>query len=102
MLVRVCDELARVIWPCFADGFVGREAAERLQPTSEVVGGDEVGEMLAKQIMRLVIVALDGRFLDGAVHAFDLAVGTWVARFGQPMFDVEIGAGRFEGVAAER
>jgi len=48
------------------------------------------------------MVTLDGRFLDGAVHPFDLAVGPRVARFGQPMFDVEIGAGRFEDVASER
>jgi len=41
-----------------------------LQVRVELVGG-------------LVMVALDPRFFDGAVHALDLAVGPRVRRFGQ-------------------
>ena len=38
--------------------------------------------------MVLVVEALDGDFLDGAVHPLDLAVGPWVVRLGEPMLDV--------------
>ena len=52
--------------------------------------------------MGVVVEALDGGFLERAVHAFDLAVGPRVARFGKPMIDVVLGTGVFEGVGAER
>ncbi len=87
--------------PCFADGFVGREALEGLEPATEVVGGDEVGEVLPQLIMAVVMVTFDRRFLDGAVHPFDLTIRPRVPRFGQPVFDVEVRAGQFEGMAAE-
>ena len=38
--------------------------------------------------MALVVKAFDGRLLDGAVHALDLAVGPWMVRFGEPVFDI--------------
>lgn len=64
--------------------------------------------------MAVVVEAFDGRILDGPVHSFDLAVlrendspdrflvlrTPWMARSGQAVFDVEIGAGALEGVAA--
>ena len=36
--------------PCFADGFVRCEAFEGLEPAFEVVGSDEVAEMLPKLV----------------------------------------------------
>jgi len=45
-----------------------------------------------------VEVAFDGGVLDGAVHSFDLAVGPRVFGLCQPMIDVVLGAGVFEGV----
>jgi hypothetical protein len=39
--------------------------------------------------------ALDGRFLDGLVHTFDLVVRPWMTRFGETAFDVGVGAGCF-------
>jgi hypothetical protein len=33
------------------------------------------------------MVALDGRFLDRAVHALDLAIGPGMLDLSQPMFD---------------
>ena len=51
--------------PSFADERVGREALQGLEPTSEVVGGHEVSEMRAQLIVRDVVEALDGGFLDG-------------------------------------
>jgi len=47
------------------------------------------------------MVALHGRFLDGSVHSFDLTIRPWMTWFGKTVFDVEVGAGRFEGMAAE-
>jgi len=101
LVVRILDEPAWLICPGFADGFVRREPLERLQAVPKVVGLDEVGEVLPKLIMALVVEALDGRVLDGPVHPLDLTVRPRMARLGQTMFDVEIGAGRLEGVATE-
>ena len=52
-------------WRCIRRG----EAAERLEPTGEVVGGQEVGQMGTEPVVALVVEAFDGGFLDGAVHA---------------------------------
>ena len=41
---------------------------------AEVVGFDEVVEMPAELVVRFIVEALDGRFLERPVHAFDLAV----------------------------
>ncbi|MGY3695902.1 hypothetical protein ACVIGA_005982 [Bradyrhizobium sp. USDA 3240] len=38
-------------------------------------------------IVSIIVVALDGRFLDRAVHALDLAIGPGMLDLGQPMFD---------------
>ena len=51
--------------------------------------------------MAFVVEALDGGVLDCAVHALDLTVGPRMAWLGQPVLDVEIGAGGLEGVAEE-
>lgn len=90
-----------LIEPCFADGFVGREAFECLEPAAKVVGGDEVGKMLPKLAVVVIVVAFDGRFLDRTVHPFDLSIRPGMSRLGQAMVDVEIGAGGFEGMAAK-
>ena len=51
--------------------------------------------------MAVVVEALDGGVLDRPVHALDLAVRPRVSGFRQPMLDVEVGAGVFEGVSPE-
>ena len=48
--------------------------------------------------MRLVMVALDGRLLDGAVHPFDLAVRPRVTRLGEAVLDIEGGDDRTPSV----
>lgn len=66
----------------------------------EIVGGEEVDDVLPQLFVRLVMVALDGRLLDRPVHSFDLAVRPrWR---GLKEFDIEIGAGQFEKMAEER
>jgi hypothetical protein len=56
-----------------ADGFVGCEAPEGLQVASEVVGRNEVGQVLPKLGVVLVILS-NRRLLQRPVHPFDLSV----------------------------
>lgn len=98
---RVERESFRLFCPGFADGLVGREAFERLQSSREVVGCYEVGEVRCELIVCVVVKALDGRFLDRPVHAFDLSVRPRVLRLRQSMFDAKLLAGAIEGMSAE-
>ena len=66
------------VWLCcpyFADVFEGREALEGLQPTPVIVGVNEVVEVGGQLRVAVVMVSLEGCFLDRTVHPFDLAVG---------------------------
>ena len=87
--------------PAFADVFEGRDSLQSLEPASEVIGCDEVREMLSKLLMALVVEALDCGFLDGPVHSFNLAVGPRMLWFGQPMIDIVSRAGEFKSVSTE-
>jgi len=51
------------------------------------VGVDEVGKVSFELIVSIVIIALDGRFLDRAIHSLDLAIGPGMFDFGLPMFN---------------
>ena len=42
---------------------------------------------------RVVVISLDSRVFQGAVHAFDLAVGPRMAEFCQAMLDAQFDAG---------
>jgi len=54
--------------------FMGRQALECLQTTGKVVFTDEVLQMLPDLVMAIIVIALDSRLLDDAVHALDLPV----------------------------
>src|SRR5882757_7022828 len=82
--------------PDFADVFVGREAFEGLQTPSVIVGSDEVGEMALELPVAVVVIALDGGFLDCAVHALDLTVRPRVLDLGQPVLDAVLAAAHVE------
>lgn len=99
---RIEGEPFRFVFPSSADEFVWREAFERLQPARVVVGCDELAEMLSQVIVRLVMVSLDGSFLQRSVHAFHLAVGPWMPRLGKPVIDVGLSAGIFKSVRPDR
>ena len=75
MLERIESESFWLGSPAFADVVVRREALQGLQPPGVVVGVDEVGKVSFELIVSIVMVALDGRFLDRAVRALDLAIG---------------------------
>ena len=84
--------------PLFADELVGRETFEGLQSLSEIVGADEGGEVLAQRVGIVVMKAFDGRGLDRAVHAFNLAIRPWVLDPGQPVVDLMLAADPVEDV----
>ena len=78
--------------PLFADELVGREAFEGLQSSPEIVGADEVGEVLAQLVVIVVMEAFDGRVLDRAVHPLDLAIRPGMLDLGQPVVDLMLAA----------
>ncbi len=90
-----------VVLPAFTDVFLGSESLECLESAGEVVGRDEIGEMGVELLARVVVIALNGRFLDGSVHSFDLAVGPGMVWFSEPVFDSVGAAQAVEGMAAE-
>ena len=55
LLERDQSESFRVVCPSFADEPVGRKAVEGLEPSGEVVGGDEVVEMPNELAVQLVM-----------------------------------------------
>lgn len=84
--------------PLLADEFVRREALEGLQPSSEVVGGDEVGEMPFELVVAVVMIALDGCVLDRSVHSLDLTIRPRMVDLGEAMLDAVLPAAHGEHV----
>ena len=96
------------------------QAAQIFESPTEIVGVDEVGEMLPELIVCFVVVASDCCFFQRPVHQLDLtyasfssqlcwpepqagsAVGPGVLWLGQPMIDVIDGAGILESVSPDR
>ncbi len=87
--------------PGGGDVFVGCETFEGLESSGEVVGVDEVGEVLPEVLVGFVIETLDGGLFESSVHALDLPVGPGMLGLGQAMIDVGFGAGEIEGMGAE-
>ena len=50
--------------------------------------------------VRSIVVALDGRLFEGAVHPFDLAICPWMVGLGEPMFDAVLIADAIEHVSS--
>lgn len=73
--------------PGFADEFVWREATKGLHAPTVVVGIEEVRHVRFESLVGVVVVALDDRLLDGATHAFNLAVGPGMFELGEPVLD---------------
>jgi len=79
--------------PEFADEFVSSKGFE---PPAEIVGVHEVGEMPAKLSVIIGAISLDGRILDRAVHALDLAVLPRMVQLGDAMLDAVLLASHSE------
>ena len=84
-----------------ADVFVRREALQGLEPARVVVGVEEQLKVCCELLMVVVVASLDGGILDGAVHAFDLAIGPRMVRLCQPVLDAMLAAEPVEQVHAE-
>lgn len=81
------DESVWLFCPDFADVFMRGETVEGLQAASEIISGDEVGEVGSQLLMGLIVIALHRGLLDGSVHSLDLAVRPRMIGFGQTVFD---------------
>ena len=68
LLDRIEDEAAWLLCPGVADVLVGLEAFQDLETASEVVDRNEIGQVRSELLVILVGIAIDRRFLDGAVH----------------------------------
>ena len=95
---RIHPEPFRLGCPLFADEFVGRQALERLESAGEVVGINEVAQMLVQLRVVVVVEALDSSFFDRSVHSLDLPIGPWMFNFGQAMFNAMSFANPIEDV----
>ena len=98
----VSIESFRLICPAFADELIWGQPFQSFETAGEVVGIDEVGKMLAQFIVVVIVIAMNGRLFDGAVHAFDLAIGPRMPWFGAPVINVVSGTSTLKGMAPEQ
>ena len=87
------------ICPGLTDVFVWGEALQGLEPACEIVGHDEVGQVVSELAVRLIVIAVNGCLLNGAVHPFDLAVRPRMVGFSQAVLDA-VGSADHRGVLA--
>ncbi len=80
----------------FADVLVRCEASKCLQAAAEIVDIYRAAQARAELIVVVVVEAFYRRILDGPVHALDLTIRPWAARFGQAVLDVEISTGQIQ------
>src|SRR2546423_12077111 len=81
------NESSGLFCPCTADVFVRGRALQDRETTGEIVSGDEVDQVGSELVVAVIVVAVDGRLFDRAVHPFDLPIGPWVMGLGQAMLD---------------
>src|SRR5690349_17677575 len=88
---RVGTETVRFKLPLMTNEFIRRKPSEGLEALGKVVGHQEDGQVLTQLLMGSVIITINGRFLEGAVHALDLAICPRVIRFRQAMVNTPFG-----------
>ena len=76
--------------------------SQGLEVLGEVVGGDEGQDVGAQGCRVVVVVDLDGRLLDRAIHPLGLAVGPGVVGLGQSVLDAVGDADAVEDVRTEQ
>lgn len=87
LVVRNDDQPVWLRGPDLGDVFIGRQTAECLQSTGEVVGSHEIGKERSKLIVARGVEAFDGRLFDRAVHPLDFTIGPRMVRLGEAVFD---------------
>jgi hypothetical protein len=95
-MVRIDAEAIWLFRPGCADELVGCQPFKGLQALGEVVGIQECCEMRFQLLASGVMVAPDGGFLDGPVHALDLAIGPGMVWLCQPVPDAVLAAAQVE------
>lgn len=73
----------------------------RVLSLGQIVCGDEVGEVLTKLLVTVVVEAPDSGLLDGSVHPLNLTVGPWMLCLSRAVLDIVCGASVFEGMSPE-
>lgn len=68
---------------------------------AKIVGADEASKVSAELLVAVVVVALDRRVLNRAVHSLDLTVRPGMTRPCQPMVDVVASAGGLEAAGSK-
>ena len=99
---RVQSESLRLFGLELTDSFKGSEPTKTLESLGEIVRIEKGSQMRAKTFVGRVEEATDGRVLDGAVHAFDLAVGPRMVECREAMLDAVLSAPRRAAVARFR
>ena len=85
----------------FAEVLIRSESFKGLESASEVVSRNKVAKVRLHLLVIVVVVTTDGGVLDGAVHAFDLAISPRMVVFCQPVLDAVARADAVERIAAE-
>src|SRR5205814_3025263 len=75
---RIENESSGLFCPGTADVFVRGKAFQDLETTGEIVSGDEVDQVGSELVVAVIVIAVDGRLFDRAVHPLDLPIGPWV------------------------
>jgi hypothetical protein len=88
----------RLFLPALDDVCIRREALEGFQPFSNVVGLQTGIEMLFELLMMFVVIACDRCCWQGAIHAFDLAIGPGMARRGEARLTASLRTGLIAGM----
>src|SRR5947207_15918120 len=95
---RIENESSGLFCPGTADVFVRGKAFQDLETTGEIVSGDEVDQVGSELVVAVIVIAVDGRLFDRAVHPLDLPIGPWVMGLGQAMLDAVGSADLIEAV----
>lgn len=83
------------------DELIGGQPGQGFEPFGEVVGIEERGQVLPELGMVVVMISAHGSFLDGAVHAFDLAVGPRMVGLGEAVLDAVAPTGSVERMSPQ-
>ena len=79
---RIMGKAFRLRLPLLADVLAWGESFQGLETSGEIVGHQEGNQMVTKLLMSIVVVAIDGGFLECSIHALDLAFCPRMVRFG--------------------
>src|SRR5690606_18850805 len=80
----------KAIWlrlPLLTDELERRQSFQRLQSHGKVVGSQEGLEVVVQPVSVGIIIAVNGRFLEGSVHPFNLSICPRMIWFSEAVFN---------------